>query len=156
MTVDSLLRSSVIEETLRLWPAIQFNTRVLTSEVVLCGVTLPAGAPVGLLVAAANRDPRAFADPGAFQPTRAPNHHLTFGYGIHSCLGASLARLEADVVVELLTRDYTDLGAANPDSRSLRADIVLRGYTAFPAAFDRRDPDDNVPRRMEVAQWPVS
>jgi cytochrome P450 len=155
MTVDGALRSSVIEETLRLWPPIQFNTRVLTREVVVCGVTLPSGAPVGLLVAAANRDPRAFADPTTFAPTRGPNHHLSFGYGIHSCLGASLARLEADVVVKLLTREYPDLRPADPDSRALRADITLRGYTAFPAAFDRRGPDDKVRGLMEVAEWPV-
>jgi cytochrome P450 len=151
MAVDGALRSSVIEETLRLWPPIQFNTRVLTREVVVGGVTLPSGAPVGLLVAAANRDPRAFADPTTFAPTRAPNHHLTFGYGVHSCLSASLARLEADVVLELLTRDHPDLRGADPDSRALRADITLRGYTAFPAAFDQRGPDDKARGLMEVA-----
>ena len=61
---------------------------------------IAAGSKVALLTGAANRDPRAFADPDAIDVRRSINRHVTFGYGIHFCLGASLARLEGRIALE--------------------------------------------------------
>lgn len=64
---------------------------------------------MALAPAGANRDPRKFAQAEQFDPERSPNPHLTFGNGAHACLGANLARLEADVVVGIIARDYPGL-----------------------------------------------
>lgn len=102
---DPLLIPSAVEEILRFDSPVQGLSRVVRREVEIQGKKIPQGARVHLLYAAANRDPRVFSDPDRFDITRTPNNHLAFGFGIHFCLGASLARLELQVgLEELLAR----------------------------------------------------
>src|SRR5262249_47382647 len=93
-----------VEETLRYEPPIQATTRWAAADLLLARTELPAGTKVLLLVAAANRDPRRFRDPQRFHPDRPENRPLTFGGGIHRCLGAALARMEAQVALPALLR----------------------------------------------------
>jgi len=95
---------AAVEEMLRFDGPVHYNVRFTLRESHLHGTTIPAGKPVFLMKAAANRDPRAFADAHVFDidrdRTESPN--LGFGYGIHSCLGAALARLETTIALERL------------------------------------------------------
>jgi cytochrome P450 len=95
---------NAVEEMLRYEPSIQASLRRAKEETVIGGHTIPKDARVLLMLGAANRDPRKFADPDRFDVTRDAQGHLTFTHGIHTCLGAHLARLEARVVFEELVR----------------------------------------------------
>jgi cytochrome P450 len=95
---------AAVEEMLRFDGPVHYNVRFTLKEAQLHGVTIPAGKPVFLMKAAANRDPRAFTDAGVFDidRDRTEAQNLGFGYGIHSCLGAALARMETVVAIERL------------------------------------------------------
>ncbi|GAA2264675.1 cytochrome P450 [Streptomyces atrovirens] len=101
---DPGLIPAAVDETLRLWTPVDHGTRVTTRPAVLSGTGIPAGARVILLTGAANRDPDVFPDPDTFRLDRGTNHHLTFGHGIHYCLGAHLARTELTHVLQEFTR----------------------------------------------------
>jgi cytochrome P450 len=88
---------------------------------------------VALAPAAANRDPRQFAQAELFDPERSPNRHLTFGQGAHVCLGANLARLEADVVVGIIARDYPDLRVGSTVIR--KQSPLFRGFESVTAVW---------------------
>ena len=94
---------AAIEEMLRLESPVQGLCRTTTRDVVRHGVTIPSGAKVLLLFAAANRDEREFPDPDRLDLDRAAPRHLGFGYGAHYCVGAALARLMGRVAFEELT-----------------------------------------------------
>jgi cytochrome P450 len=96
---DPGLARGAVEEVLRYEPAALSTTRTTTVPVDVRGTTIPAGANVLLSIVAANRDPGRYADPDRFDVTRSDVRPLTFGGGVHSCIGASLARLEAEVVL---------------------------------------------------------
>jgi cytochrome P450 len=93
---------SAIEEILRFQPPVQLDGRYVFDDIEVAGETIPAGANVITLLAAANRDPAVFDDPECFDITRDNQQILSFAYGIHYCLGAALARLEGQVVLERL------------------------------------------------------
>jgi len=95
-----------VEETLRYWAPSQYQGRVLTDDVTAHGVTMPKGSRVLLLTAAANRDERAYAAPDTFDVERASHIALGFGYGLHFCLGAALARLEGRIGLEEFARRF--------------------------------------------------
>lgn len=101
---DRSLIPAAIDELLRYGAPVQYNVRRSTREVTLHGVTIPAGAPVFLLGASANRDPDAWTAPDTFDINRdrTEAQNLGFGYGIHSCLGAALARMEALIALDKL------------------------------------------------------
>jgi cytochrome P450 len=109
---DAGLVPSMLEETLRWDGPLQLLFRETTAEAELPSGRLPAGAQVALLLGSANRDPEVFADPDRFDVHRAPRSHLAFGYGVHFCLGASLARLEGKVAMEALVPELPITGAA--------------------------------------------
>lgn len=99
------LRPAVAEEALRRWCPTDRFTRVTTREVTVAGTVIPAGARVVLLFDAANRDPGKFPDPDAFDPDRGNSHqHVSFGHGIHHCMGVHLARAEFAAVLDELAR----------------------------------------------------
>jgi cytochrome P450 len=100
LLADPSLLPSAAEEVLRYDSPVQGLSRVAKRDIALHGSAIPEGARVHMLFAAANRDPRAFDDPELFDIERAPNHHLAFGFGIHFCLGASLARMELRIGLE--------------------------------------------------------
>jgi cytochrome P450 len=95
-----------IEEILRFYPPSQYQGRYAVKEWTRHGVTIPANSPVVLLTGASTHDPRAYPDPERFDITREPKLALGFGYGVHSCLGAALARLEGRVAIEELAARY--------------------------------------------------
>lgn len=96
---DPDLISGAVEETLRYYPPSHSMSRVAVRDVEIGGVAIPKGATVLLWLPAANRDPEAFADPDRFDVSRTPNRHLSFGYGIHMCIGMHLARLEMQTLL---------------------------------------------------------
>jgi cytochrome P450 len=124
------LLPAMIEEVLRWDSPVQGLFRGTTEPTTLAGVELPEGALVFVSFAAANRDPSHFDRPERFDITRNPRDHLAFGHGIHHCIGASLARLEARLVFESLLRAGT---ALEPTDGAVRATTVfLRGFEQMP------------------------
>jgi cytochrome P450 len=96
---------ATVEELLRYEPPVHFlPNRTTLDEIALAGTTIPKGVLVTLALAAGNRDPARFADPDRFDPERRDNAHLGFGSGIHSCFGAPLARMEAQIALTELVR----------------------------------------------------
>jgi cytochrome P450 len=95
---------AAVEELLRYEPPVHYNVRRSMRDVHLHGVTIPEGKPVFLLQASAHRDPDAFTDPDTFDidRDRTEAQNLGFGYGVHSCLGAALARMETAIAIERL------------------------------------------------------
>jgi cytochrome P450 len=91
-----------VEEILRFDPALHIFTRWAYEEVEMMGHTFQRGDQVSLLLAAANRDPQSWDDPAQFQPTRKPKAHVSFGGGLHFCVGAPLARLELQIALPIL------------------------------------------------------
>ncbi|WNG46564.1 cytochrome P450 [Archangium minus] len=113
-----------IEEVLRYESPIQLNFRIATQDVELSGTKIPAGSFVLGLVGSANRDERVFEQPDRFLPGREKgNQHLTFGYGIHFCLGAQLARMEARMALEALVSRVSSIRLRSPEVQ------WLPGYT---------------------------
>ncbi|HEX6656759.1 MAG TPA: cytochrome P450 [Ilumatobacter sp.] len=99
---DPSLAASAFNEVLRIEPPVQRFTRLATRPVELDGVTLPEGARVAVLFGSANRDERHYDEPDRFDVTRNPVDHLSFGRGIHHCVGAGLARLEGQAMITAL------------------------------------------------------
>lgn len=128
---DLDLLPNAVEECLRFEPPIQLTDRAVVAPCELGGVRLAPGALVAAGIAAANRDPEVFDDPDRFDLGRQPGRHLGFGLGRHVCLGAALARLEAQVALATLLRrcpDFTGPGEPPAWKRS----VVLRGPVSLP------------------------
>ena len=104
-----------IEETLRVHSPFSLTIRRTTCDTELAGVKIPAGDLVLPLIACANRDETVFECPEEFVIDRDPNPHLAFGYGIHNCLGAHLARLEGQIAVASLTKHLDSISLADQD-----------------------------------------
>ncbi|MGM1061528.1 cytochrome P450 [Saccharothrix sp. Mg75] len=131
LVADPSCAEAVVEETLRLDPPVQYTVRVPFTATRVAGTPLPAGTPVVLLLAAANRDPAVFADPHRFDPDREDvREHLAFSSGIHYCLGAGLARMEAAAALRGLFTRFPDLRAAGPVRR--RPSRLIRGASRMP------------------------
>jgi pimeloyl-[acyl-carrier protein] synthase len=129
----SLVRDAV-EEMLRFDGPVHLTGRITTQDVTLSGVTIPAGFQAVTLLAAANRDPARFDSPDALDVGRRDNHHITFSSGSHFCLGASLARIEGQVVLSGMLRRLEDWELATPEPR-YREHFVLRGLQELEMAF---------------------
>jgi cytochrome P450 len=123
-----------VEEVLRYDSPVQLTGRTARADAEVAGRRVPAGYRVTLLLGAANRDPEVFADPGRFDVTRGnAREHLAFSGGIHYCLGAGLARLEAVVALRSLTERFPGLRVAGPPvRRDLR---TLRGFERLPVSL---------------------
>jgi cytochrome P450 len=119
-----------VEEVLRFQPPVHVTSRWASSAVVLGDQLVPAGARVVIALAAGNRDPRRYPDPNRFDPTRGNSRSLSFGGGIHFCLGAALARLEARIALPMLFRRFPCLALAGP--ASYRERWVIRGLRTLP------------------------
>lgn len=105
---DAALAPRIVEELLRFEPPVHFRTRKTLAEINISSTAIPEGAPLVLLFAAGNRDPKRFAHPDQFDPDRADNPHFGFGGGPHYCIGAPLARLEAGAALAALARRLVD------------------------------------------------
>jgi cytochrome P450 len=97
---------SAVEEILRYLPPSQYQGRFSVEDREFDGVTLPAGYPVLLVTGAATRDPRAYDRPDEFDVERTPSVAIALGHGVHSCLGAALARMESRIAIEELARRW--------------------------------------------------
>ena len=124
LKTDPSLCNTAVEEVLRFkGPVHGTKPNWAREDVEWGGVKIKRGTPVMPLLGAANRDPRQFNDPESFDIARDPNKHLAFGYGIHLCLGAWLARLETRVALNTLLARYPDLELA-VDASELRLQTV--------------------------------
>jgi cytochrome P450 len=112
---DLSLLPAAIEEVLRLRTPFPRVARITREETELGGVTIPANQLLMPMLTAANRDERVFPNPTGFDLHREPNHHATFGKGIHVCLGAPLARLEARVALKIMFERYADIQVVEHD-----------------------------------------
>lgn len=125
---------AIVEETLRYDGPVQGIFRQATQDVELSGTTIPAGSLVFPLFASADRDERQFPDPDRFDITRNTNDHIAFGFGIHFCLGAPLARLEAKVALEEMVARLC--GWSHKEDQVTRIDsFFLRGPKTLPMTF---------------------
>jgi pimeloyl-[acyl-carrier protein] synthase len=122
---------SAIEEMLRMEAPLQVVNRPALADFQIDGKTIRKGQLVLLSLAAANRDPAQFPDPDRFDIARAPNRHLGFGYGLHFCPGAPLARLEAEIAINTLLRRQPTI---EPTDVKLEYEpsLILRGLNSLP------------------------
>jgi cytochrome P450 len=111
---DATVLPGAIEELLRFDAPIQALARTATRDVALHDAVIPEGARVALIWASANRDERRWVEPDELDITRAPQRHVAFGDGIHHCLGAPLARLEARIVFEELFKRIPEYAVSGP------------------------------------------
>ena len=132
---DPALVPNAIEEVLRYESPVQAVARTTMERVELGGVTLDKGETLVALVGAANRDPAVFADPDRLDVTRKDARSLSFGGGIHFCLGAQLARLEAEAVFGALLRRVPDMRLPEIDKPQWRDNFTLRGLKTLPAVW---------------------
>jgi cytochrome P450 len=132
LAADPSLIPNAIEELLRFEPPPPHIGRYVTRDTELHGRTVPEGSAILLLVGAANRDDRRFEDPDRFDIHRDVGQHLSFGYGIHFCLGAALARLEGRVALEELLKRFPDWEVDLSEAR-LAPTSTVRGWETLPA-----------------------
>ncbi len=125
---------AAVEELLRYVSPVHMLARRNLQEVTMRDVTIPAESSIYLLVGAANRDPEKFADPERLDINRPIVRSLAFGYGIHFCLGAALARLEGQVAFETVLRRLPDIRIVG-DTPLFRPNYFLRGLLSLPVAF---------------------
>jgi cytochrome P450 len=123
-----------IEESLRFRSPTQYMVRATTGEVERHGQRIPEGGRVVLLIGAANHDPRRFVDPGRFDIKRKMAQHLAFGFGVHFCLGARLARLEAKIAMEEIHKRLPDYQVDESGVSVVHAGNVA-GLATLPISF---------------------
>jgi cytochrome P450 len=126
------LLPTAIEEVIRYRSPAQFAYRETRRDVEIAGQTIPAGKLVLAVVGSANRDPKVFAEPDRFDVARDPNPHIAFGHGIHFCLGAPLARLEARVALGDLLERLPDLRLADGEPWPPRKGLLVHGPSRLP------------------------
>lgn len=135
VVADPSLAPGAVEETLRHASPVQMLWRTATQDVELAGTAIPKGATLAPLFASANRDDRVFPEPDRFDVHRNPKEHLAFGHGIHFCLGAALARLEARVALETLLAGGRSLVLEN-ERIDWSASLVFRGPRRLRVCFE--------------------
>jgi cytochrome P450 len=131
--------TDAVEEFLRYDAPVQVLARDTTKPVELHGEQLPEGARVLLLYGAANRDPRRFPDPDRLDLTRPVVRHLAFGSGIHHCLGAPLARLEARITLDRVLAKMPEYEISGPVIRNTNM-VSTRGITSLPVLVEAVEP----------------
>ena len=127
------LIEGAVEESLRYDAPFQRNRRIAKEDVTIDGKQIGKGQLVLAFLGAANRDPAYFLDPDSFDIERKPNRHISFGAGVHFCLGASLSRLEARIAINTILARMPDLrlGTENLEWEN----NLLRGLKALPLSF---------------------
>ncbi|WP_018218334.1 cytochrome P450 [Salinispora vitiensis] len=124
--------SAFVEEMLRFDPPIQIATRYTAQATTLGGLNIDAGTQIIVLIGSANRDPDRFADPDEFDPDRADGGSMVFGVGAHYCLGAALARMEAEIAFPRLLDRFPAITGHAPGVRRRKS---LRGFTQLPISL---------------------
>ena len=124
---------TAVEEFLRYDPPVAGTLRVVTQDTEIRGQAVGRGEIVAAMIAAANRDPLQFDAPEELRIDRSPNRHLTFGYGIHFCLGAPLARLEAQITFPSLLRRFARIELVD-ERPAWKTQLFFRGLTRLDLA----------------------
>ncbi|MEU9358469.1 cytochrome P450 [Streptomyces sp. NPDC048301] len=134
---DDAVLDSAVEELLRFDGPVELATwRYATEAFEIGGQPIQEGDPVLVVLAAADRDPERFSEPGTLDLVRRDNQHLGYGHGIHYCLGAPLARLEGRTALETLFRRLPDLRlAVEPADLRWRGGLIMRGLRTLPVEF---------------------
>jgi cytochrome P450 len=133
------LLPSAIEEVLRVRSPVQWMPRATRRDVEVHGQTIPAGRLVLPMIGSANRDPEQFRDADRFDITRDPNPHIAFGHGIHSCLGAPLARLEARIALADFLLRVDQFEPASDEPWDPRKALQVHGPSRLPIRFKPRE-----------------
>jgi cytochrome P450 len=133
---EPTLVPGAVEEILRFESPVQAVARIVSEPVELRGLGLEKNDIVVSLLGGANRDPAVFEDPERLDVTRKDLRPLSFGGGIHFCLGAQLARIEAAVVLETILLRIPNVRLVDADHPKWRPSFVLRGLTELPLAWD--------------------
>ena len=128
---------TAVEEMLRYDSPLQHQTRVAAEDYEIDGKHIKAGQRVVLFIGAANRDPAEFSDPDSFDLARNPSKHVAFGYGPHFCIGAPLARLEAQIAFPMLFDRFTNLQLAS-ERIDYRVHTSQRNPVALSLRFENR------------------
>ena len=137
---DPTLIRSAVEELLRYDSPVQFTARIATTDLEIDRTPIEAGEQIAVVIGACNRDPAQFADPDHLDITREEAHrHLSFAAGAHYCLGAALARLEAQIAIGTLVRRLEHLELVTTEPR-YRDHFVLRGVHELRVAFSPASP----------------
>jgi len=133
---------AIVEEILRLHPPFPLATwRFATCDITLSNIDIPRGAPILVNLVAVNYDPRIYPQPDQFNPHRDPINHVSFGVGIHYCIGAGLARLETRTVVSAFLRHFPDAKLANPDAPpAWQSDLGSRRIASLPVILNSSRP----------------
>lgn len=133
---EPALIKPAIEELVRyVSPAETATERYARDDITIAGTTIPKGELVLGVLASANRDPNYFANPDSLDIARQPNRHLAFGQGMHYCLGAPLARLEAQIAISTLVQRAPNLRLkVTPDQLRWRKGYIVRGLEALPVS----------------------
>ena len=131
---DSGLITSAVEELLRYDGPVQRTARIPSEDIVINGRTIGKGEMVMPFIGAADRDPVQFPDPDYLDIGRTDNRHIAFGWGIHFCLGAPLARLEGQIAIGTLVHRLPKLALAT-DKPEHRQSLTLRGLASLPVSF---------------------
>lgn len=127
--------SAAVEELLRYVSPVHTLARTTLQDVTIRGVDIPKDHSVYVLIGAANRDSEKFPDPDRLDINRPPTRSLGFGYGIHYCIGAALARLESQVAFETILQRLPNLRLTD-ETPQFRPNYNLRGLVSLPVAFD--------------------
>ncbi len=133
LKADPSLMPNAVEELLRYDSSVQMTSRTALEDLELGGVAIAEGESVVTLLGAANRDPAAFEDPDRLDVTRPGIRPLSFGGGIHHCLGAQLARIEAEIALDTLFRRLPELTIDDLETPDWRPTFTLRGLQTLPA-----------------------
>ena len=128
------LITSAVEELLRYDGPVQRTARVASADATIGGRTIARGEMVMPFIGAADRDPSQFTDPDRLDLTRSDNRHIAFGWGIHFCLGAPLARVEGQIAIDTLVRRLPTLELVSHEPE-YRQSLTLRGLKTLPVKF---------------------
>ena len=131
---DPVIIVSAVEELLRYDSPIQKMGRIALADLQIDGKQIARGDLVCLSFAAGNRDPEQFAAPAQLDVLRKPNRHLAFGQGLHYCVGAALARLEAQIAINTILKRLPKLSLETEDLEWNR-NLTLRGLKSLPVNF---------------------
>jgi hypothetical protein len=131
---DPGLIGTAVEELLRYDGPVQRTARIPSADVTIGSRTIAKGEMVMPFIGAADRDPVQFPEPDRLDLGRADNRHIAFGWGIHFCLGAPLARIEGQIAINTLLRRFPRLALAT-DKPEFRQSLTLRGLKALPVTF---------------------
>ncbi len=127
---DPVRMDNFLQEVLRYEPPVHFGTRWASADTEIAGLPVARDSRVLVLLGAANRDPRRFTDPDTFDPGRADGPPLSFGAGVHYCLGAVLSKMEGRIALPMLLRRFPNLALAGDPGE--RTTLMLRGYENLP------------------------